>query len=742
MDKVRREHPEMIQIEQSMEAQMKEGLKHINLPQYAAKGTNATTLPIDPSTFIYDIPIVVHVIHDYGTTDYLTDDAIFNAVKEWNIVYAGANADTADVIPTFKPYIGNPRIRLHLATKDPDGNPTKGITHHQSYLSTVGGDQAKYDQWPNNAYVNIWFVASFLGQPVGLSGLLAYAVIPSAAQIPAEAPYDGVICKSVAMLFDKTINHEVGHIFNLYHPWGPTNDPEIACGDDGVDDTPPTKGHWSCNTSDTACATGYFKHYFLDSLNTIDTLIDYPDTANTQNTMDYSGCAKMFTKGQVYRMHQTLNLDVANRNHLWSPANLAATGALLPMQDLNPIPDFSVERGKPSSGIPPTERTYFYCANDAAIQFGFINRSWNDTITQVKWHFSNGATTPDVTSTSTTLSTAVYNSFSQPGWVTVGMEVTGNGATATTTSSTQAVYAADGANPIVVNPNYAQYVMEFNPGETDNWPIFNYYNNEFKWQINNSVGYYDHTCMQYTGYDSRVFNALGHYPTGSPGGDFDDFFTPAFDLTAMTTGNCNLNFMSAGTFRTGNTSDMKDSLFISYSTNCGRSWTTLKALGKHDLANNGTLTIAYAPLWMGEWALQSIDIPAAARTNKTFFRFRYKPGVDANEVSTGNNFFLDRINIGNFPLGLNTLVGDNHKIAVAPNPTTGNSYVIINGINNGTANVEVTDVTGRVVYSTSHMLSANVERIEIPASALQVKGIYMVHVKTDTQTFTEKLVSY
>ena len=595
MARIRSEHPEVIALEKSMEAQIQEGLKHIDLSKYAAKGTGgpgvqAILPPEDTNKYLYHIPVVVHVIHDYGTEN-IKDDDIFEAVKQWNIVYAKQNADTSDVIAPFKKYIGNARMVLHLANKDQYGNPTKGITRHRSYLSINGGDQAKYDGWPNSSYINIWFVRAM---PLHANAA-AYAMYPSAAQIPSEAPYDGVICLYDYILGDKTINHEIGHMMNLQHVWGDNNNPAVACGDDGVDDTPPTKGHngggcIAANLYDSTCSDGYSKNYLLDDNVTV-LNINFPDTNNSQNIMDYTYCSRMFTKGQVLRMHQALNTDVANRAHLWSGANLFATGLLtdssqdpnlsvIPRSDLNPISDFSVEKGHTTSGVPPAERTYFYCANDAAVQFSFINRSWNDTITQVKWHFSNGATTPDVTSSGATLATAVNNTFSQPGWVTVGMEVTGNGATTTTTSSTQSVYAADGDHPVVVNPNNAQFVMEFNPGETDNWPIFNYYNNEFKWQINSSVGFLDHTCMQYTGFDSRVFSPLGHYPTGAPGGDYDDFFTPAFDLTSMATGNCNLNFMSAGTFRTGNTADMKDSLTISYSTNCGRSWTTLKSIGQ------------------------------------------------------------------------------------------------------------------------------------------------------------------
>lgn len=773
MNKARAEHPEIIQFEAQMEQQIKEGLKHIDLSRYAAKGTAdpdsaingsqpgvVETIPpespADRNKYVYHIPIVIHVIHDYGA-EYVDDNDIYEAVKEWNKTYMQENADTADVIspyryhdPLHPGYIGNPRIVLHLANRDPNGNPTKGILHHRSYLAYNGGDQAKYDDWPNNAYINIWSVRSMPGH----SSAAAYAYYPSAVQAPSMAPYDGVISLYDYMIAGKTINHEIGHCLNLKHTWGDTNNPEVGCGDDDVDDTPPTKGHNPQNCTptalyDTTCALGYAKNYIIHDTETV--VIDYPDTVNSQNIMDYTYCDKMFTKGQVLRMHQTLNLDVANRDHLWSTQNLIATGLLLdatkdprtdiiPMQDLAPIPDFSVEKGK-VTGVPPSERTYFTCANNSAMQFSFVNRSWNDTITSVKMTFSNGASQPSVTLSGAGLSSTVNNTFSEPGWVTVGMEVLGNGANAATpvSSSTQAVYVADGDHPTVVDPQVAQYFMDFRADQTANWPIFNYYNNEFKWELDDAHGFLDHSCIRYSGFDNRPFPANA---VGTPGGDYDDFFSPAFDLTAMSSGDCNLNFMSTGTFRTGNPADMKDSLIISYSTDCGRNWQLLKGITKHDLGNNGTLTIAYAPLTYDEWALHSIDLPAAARTNKTFFRFRYKPGVDGNQTGTGNNFYLDRINISNFPLGVNTLVSGAHKVAVAPNPTTGSSYVIINGGGNETATVRVTDVTGRVVYTTSKQLASGLDRVEIPASVLEVKGMYMVHVNTGAETYTEKLVAY
>src|SRR5690606_33019101 len=117
--------------------------------------------------------------------------------------------------------------------------------------------------------------------------------------------------------------------------------------------------------------------------------------------------------------------------------------------------------------------------------------------------------------------------------------------------------------------------------------------------------------------------------TGTPRGDYDDFFTPVFDLSAPEyAANCNLNFMSAGAFRTSNPAEMNDSLIIHYSVNCGDNWFPLATLSKADIGNNGALTYEFVPEWMGAWKLQSLPIPEVARTgsNGIMFRFRFRPG--------------------------------------------------------------------------------------------------------------------
>jgi len=791
--------PKIIQGQKNYyEHQINESLKKINFRKVPL------TTELDESgnpSFWYDIPVVVHIIHDYNAdVEYLSDNFIFDALNDWNVVYAKQNSDTADVITPFKKWIGNPHIRLHLATVDPNGNPTHGITRHRSYLTYIGGDQSKIDDWNPASYVNIWSV----NQMDAANGFAAaYAYWPAeAAGIPF---WDGIICLSSYIDNGggtspgngnsyKTINHEMGHVFNLLHPWGSTNTPyavslspgnvtgpaadEAAtpCGDDGVDDTPPTRGHYLCNCSatawpysfsssvtaaeqsfdehqngiyDTVCAENYFVIYTNAAGG--DSLVNYPDTTDVQNIMDYSYCAKMFTIGQVARMHAALNSTIANRTNLWDTANLIATGVLnadsnafLPRVDILPTPEFTAI----NSASYPNPNTYMnkmgYFTFPGTNVY-FFNETWNDTLTSLTWTFSNGAAIPSTTVTSFVhpADNEVINSFTQSGWVDLKMAATGNNTGTNTVDWPQAIFVADATGTPATG-----YFQEWEPnGDYQKWPSFNYYNNEFFWSIDTTVGFDDHYCMKYKGYDNRIVidaatNTYIYPTTGTPYGDFDDFFSVPMDLSAFSSG-CNLDFMYAGATRSSTIADVNDSLEIDYTVNNGATWKNIVVLSQGTLINNGPIATEFVPTTSLNWSPMTIPLPAGAITSYTTFRFRYLPKVGQDGFSSGNDFYMDRISFGNNPASVNNVKLNDVDVAVVPNPTDGDAYVVIkDAASNVTAQITVTDITGKVVYTINQLVIGGQAQILIPHDVIAVPGMYLVQATTGSQSQTKKLVVY
>lgn len=704
--KLLEKYPQLAEYEQQFKTQLNGGL---------ARTTGAAS-----DTTVYDVPLVLHVVHDYGAEN-LSDDVLYDAAAYWATVYMEQNADTATVIPPFIPYIGNPRMRLHLATKDPNGNPTKGVIRHNSYLTNNADDQAKYQQWPQNKYINIWFIGTF---GASATGAAAYAIYPSTATY--EPYYDGVISLASYANYAKVIPHELGHVLNLKHTWGDTNNPTVACGDDAVDDTPPTKGHspTGCTIGslyDTTCATGYLKHY--TAVGGADSVVDYPDTANSENIMDYTYCQKMFTKGQCVRMREALTSSVAGRNNLITAANLAATGALAPMPDLPPVADFIVNRAA-GGGILTDSRTYFMTFNSSN-SFVFRNTSWNDTISSVAWAFSNGAST----ATSSSMTT-VNNQFSVPGWVTVSLTATSN-AGSTTIVNPNAVYVAD--TTAVSVDGYSQPFAA--AGDISNWPMFNFYNNQFQWQFYTGAGMDDNTCIRYRSYDSssRRF--------GTAAGDHDDFYTPAFNLQGVPS-KFYLNFYTTGASTSHGISSwsdrVDDSLEIDASTNGGTKWTKIAAYKGSQLYNSGSKNTEFIPAAGSDWVGRAVSIPSSSHGSNTFFRFRFWPG------NTGNNLYLDNLYFYPFPVGVKeALKTAANSFNIFPNPASSGCTMVFKTGNDGLVNYCIRDITGKLVYEAKKTFAANsVEQEALPRSVTPSAGMYFVTVSIDGMNTTQKLVVY
>jgi len=749
------------QLERDVEAYIKAAMFGQN-SAVAAKGTNRDWDTITNyfaltghDTQQLHIPIVVHIVHDYGV-EYISDNRVYEMIKRLNVYYNKQNADTAAVIAPFKQYIGNARITFHLANKDPQGQPTTGITRHYSFTTAGGDEYAKAGQWPANRYLNIW-VENRIGRGTTGGIVAAYSRFPSDGY---SNPFGDGIISNYQFIGgnDNTMEHEIGHYFNLLHVWNSSlQSPCVAVGDDAVDDTPPTKGHFSgtcagCPLYDTVGAIGYRKTYNYASPTQIDSIridstsiphdttffyrtitatVDFPDTVNVQNIMDYSSCTNMFTIGQVMRMRASLQSPATTRPNLATKLNLLVTGVysptdtstIMPTPDLAPIADFSVNRN-------------FICANGPTVTL--TNRTWRDTATAA-WELTNGNPS---TSTSTG---SILATFSEPGWAKIKLTANSNAGT-NTLERNNLLYVAD--QNAVPAENYYQ---EFNPGsDMDQFPIFNYYNTPYKWEVINNAGYYDNTSIKFNNYDPRPSATILNM-TQTPKGNFADFYTRAYDLSgAAFSSKATLTFYSAGAFRTVNPRYMNDSLVVHYSIDCGATWVRLNKLDGGALANRGSIATEFTPQWMGDWQLKGMALPATlnVRTSpRIFFRFRFYSGTDNAGISgyewgTGNNFYLDRISVTGNALGIDGVELEKTGMTVAPNPTHGSATVSVKGGDNSTATINVTDVTGKLVYRTELRLSQNVNNIEIPADRIAVKGMYLVNVVSNGNAQTRKLIVY
>jgi hypothetical protein len=270
--------------------------------------------------------------------------------------------------------------------------------------------------------------------------------------------------------------------------------------------------------------------------------------------------------------------------------------------------------------------------------------------------------------------------------------------------------------------------------------MFNYYNNEFKWQMAN-VGYDDNNSVEYLGFDSRVDIGAGILPpTGPPGGDFDDLFSAPFDLTSFGGSACYLNFYYSGATRGNLDYDEMDIAYSVVNSNGTISWVNLTKM-KPTLDNKGEDSLAYTPSSQADWTVAGFELPGAAKTAYTVFRFRYLPGNDpTTNQSGGNNFYLDKLSFSPFPAAVNNVILGNVGVAVVPNPTSGDAFVVVKDADNTIARVTVMDITGKLIFTTSQQVTGNEAKIQIPHSAIAVPGMYIVQTTTGNQAHTQKLV--
>ncbi len=248
------------------------------------------------SRAVVNIPVVVHVVWN-SSEENISDEQIGSQIEVLNKDFNAGNAEIGGVPLMFQQLIADVDFHFCLATKDPDGNPTDGITRTQTNNNLgIGGaasihytSQGGRNAWNPEKYLNIW-VAKFAG---GLGGVATFPGQGPAAEQGVEVNYKqfGTIGTATNPPYHlgRTCTHEIGHYFNLQHLWGPGIN--SCCNeDDGVADTPV-----SCENYLHQCPTG--------------TTFSCAAPDMWMNFMNYTddACMAMFTKGQKVRMYEALN---------------------------------------------------------------------------------------------------------------------------------------------------------------------------------------------------------------------------------------------------------------------------------------------------------------------------------------------------------------------------------------------------------------------------------------------------
>jgi hypothetical protein len=272
------------------------------------------------------IPVVVHVVHNNangnvgGTNNgNISDEQIRSQMQVLNEDYRrvpGTNGFNTNPVGT------DMEIEFFLATRDPDGNPSTGITRHYHPQATFSiftddGLLASIAYWPSDRYLNIW-VTSLQGNVLG------YAQFPSVAGIEGLDQSTESLARTDGVFIDhpafgrrtgtansgiyrdgRTATHEIGHWLGLIHTWG-----DDFCGNDYCADTPPAE---AANRT-VECRETFSTCNGARSRNMIENFLDLsPDL-----------CMNTFTENQKTRVRAVLDLAPRRRTLIFAS---------------NPVPD-------------------------------------------------------------------------------------------------------------------------------------------------------------------------------------------------------------------------------------------------------------------------------------------------------------------------------------------------------------------------------------------------------------------
>jgi Pregnancy-associated plasma protein-A/Secretion system C-terminal sorting domain len=248
------------------------------------------------SRAVITIPIVIHVVYNLNSEN-ISDAQIMSQIKVLNDDFRKKNNWAQTVPIQYQSSAADAEIEFCLAKRDPQGKASTGILRKKTALTNIGAfddrtgkskvyhtNQGGDDPWDINRYFNI-YVAT-----IG-TGILGFAAFPDPNISPADEQgvvidpiYFGTIgtaANQIGHNLGRTLTHETGHFFNLYHIWGLKDD----CNDDDLITDTPIQA-----TSFFGCPG--FPQFSCGGVNMFMNYMDYTD----------DNCMGIFTNGQKARM--------------------------------------------------------------------------------------------------------------------------------------------------------------------------------------------------------------------------------------------------------------------------------------------------------------------------------------------------------------------------------------------------------------------------------------------------------
>lgn len=573
--------------------------RHLTVKAKDTKGTART------KENTYQIPVVVHIIHDgVSHPSNISDAQVLSQIKVLNDDYNRLNADASNTPEEFLSSAGIAGIEFVLAKRTPEGLATNGIVRVQgtktSWLVTDNYELKSLSYWPAEDYLNIWVC--------NLTDYLGYAQFPQSNLVDGldnssgNRLTDGVVITYTAFGSEdegdfglqsnynkgRTTTHEIGHFLGLRHIWG---DDQGSCDGDG--------------------------DYVADTPNQADRTLNCPShprascetTSMFQNFLDYTNdaCMNLFTAGQVERMSIILENSPRRSSLTTSPA----------LQEPQPVANdlgirdvIAPNVGECAGGVTPVIEVRNYGSN--TVTSARIQLKQNGSVIETK----------DFTLNLGVLESADV-SFSQismiPGVFTFTFTIIETNGISDSESQNNVLQ-----RNVLIPESIATPVIESFDAIPESWQILNP-DGLLTWELRSAInGQTDNKALRMNFYD---------YEDNE--GEVDVFLSPVIDLTNAPAALLLFDVAHA------QYQNSTDGLRVVVLTNCDADIAgggTVYSKSGDELATAGKLNEAYTPVGAGDWRTEIVNLADYIGQSGIQLAF-----VGVNDW--GNNLFLDNIRV-------------------------------------------------------------------------------------------------
>jgi hypothetical protein len=569
---------------------------------------------------LISITVVVHVIHSgepVGQGSNLSDAQVMAQVAVLNEDFSALNPQFYNTPAQWAGVAGTPNIQFCLATKDPAGNPTNGITRHNIPVtgttfsnSNINTEIKPQTNWNPSKYFNVYVLA--IPGTTAAGGVVGFSNYPTISSVGNTA--DGVVidyrwfgAPGFGVSGYRGLTHETGHYLGVRHPFHGNS----CSTDDGITDTPEIEKA-TREYADLDCSGGNYAAPPVSCGNE-HLYVNYMDYVN-------ENCYTSFTNGQIALMRAVLDGTSSGFGY-GSRLSLVQNA---PLQCNLPANDAGITRVVSPENVS--------CTNlPVEPQVTLRNFGTQDlTSSLIIYRINNGA--PD---------TLLWQGSLSPGEnenVTLGDYLPPDGVYTFTAYTSRPNGVADQRT---TNDTLTWGLLTYYGYET---PLFENFENEtalptsdgvfaydvdgdgLKWQLKQNVSGFGQ------GQVSAMFDNYISTPN-SPAGTLDALITRHYDFSDLP--NPTLSFDVAYAPK----SNANDTLMLLVATDCSQNFNLLAYL-------NGGITLATAPATNNpftpsptQWRTETVNLSTFGGMEDVTFAF-------VNVSGGGNRLYIDNIRLG------------------------------------------------------------------------------------------------